>query len=303
MRLALGFDTLATALFVTAIAGAALAAGGNGDAYITSDASDIVRAYQGVTGAYLGIHSTAVNGDGEMAIHFGTTNNRYLVGSAGGGVDEYNATTGAFIKTYNPGGGWQWAGIYVPSGNVYIGDQATNDVREYDSTTGAFVRVVCSLAGPADMRIAPNGNLFICSYTGSFVREIDIVSGATINQWTVPGRPNDVAFLPNGEILVTSFGPNVVIRYSATFTFLGTFVGTGFARPHGIDISPHNGHIYVVDGVTTQVHEFDPVTFAELNAAWRSPDPEDKIVDIEFRPTPAVPVTPTTWSGIKQQYR
>ena len=42
-------------------------------------------------------------------------------------------TTAAFSKTYNPAGGWQWAGLYVPSGNVYIGDMSTNDVREYDA--------------------------------------------------------------------------------------------------------------------------------------------------------------------------
>jgi DNA-binding beta-propeller fold protein YncE len=283
--------------------GSAHAAGGIGDAYITSDASDLVRAYAGVSGAFLGNHTPSVNGDGQMAIHFGTTNNRFLVGHSGGGVDEFNATTGAFIKTYNPTGGWQWAGLYVPSGNVYIGDMATDDVREYDATTGAFVRIVCSILGPSDMRIGPNGNLYICSYTGGFAREIDIATGATINQWPVPGRPQDIAFLPSGEILVATWVPNVVFRYSPALVPLGAFTGTAWNRPHGIDISPHNGHIYVVDGVTTQVHEFDPVTFTELNPAWRSPDPEDKIVDIEFRPATTVQVTPSTWSHIKAQYR
>jgi len=119
----------------------------------------------------------------------------------------------------------------------------------------------------------------------------------------VPGRPQDIAFLPSGEILVASWGPNVVFRFSPALAPLGTFSGTLWTRPHGIDISPHNGHIYVVDGVTTQVHEFDPVTFVELNAAWRAPDPEDKIVDIEFRPSSTVAVQPTTWTTIKTQYR
>jgi len=303
VRIAPGLRILAPALVLIGVAGQALAAGGIGDAYITSDASDMVRAYAGVSGAFLGNHTPSVNGDGQMAIHFGTTNNRFLVGHGGGGVDEFNATTAAFIKTYNPTGGWQWAGIYVPSGNVYIGDMSTDDVREYDATTGAFVRIVCSILGPSDMRIGPNGNLYICSYEGAFVREIDIVSGATINQWPVPGRPQDIAFLPSGEILVPSWGPNAVFRFSPALVPLGAFTGTGWDRPHGIDISPHNGHIYVVDGVTTQVHEFDPVTFVELNPAWRAPDPEDKIVDIEFRPATTVPVTPATWSHIKAQYR
>jgi len=293
---------LLPALLIAGTAVSALAAGGAGDAYITSDATNIVRAYGGLSGAFLGNHAPSVNGNGQMAIHFGATNNKFLVGHAGLGVDEFTSS-GTFIKTYNPGGGWQWAGIYVPSGNVYIGDMATDDVREYDGTTGAFVRIVCSIIDPSDMRIGPNGNLYICSYGGAFLREVDVVTGGTINQVPVPGRPQDVAFLPSGEILVATWVPNVVFRFTPALTPLGTFSGTGWQRPHGIDISPHNGHIYVVDGVTTQVHEFDPVTFLELNPAWRSPDPEDKIVDIEFRPAGTVTVQPSTWSRMKAFYR
>jgi len=283
------------------------AAGGIGDLYITSDASDVVRAYAGGTGSFLGNHVASVNGSGQMAIHFSTTVDRFLVGHLGGDVDEFTGS-GVFIKTYNPGGGWQWAGIYAPNGNVYIGDMATNDIREYDSTTGAFVQVLCPVVGPADMRIGPNGNLYICSYLGGFVREVNANTGAPINQWFLPlgpnSRTNDIAFLPNGEILVTSMGDNMMHRYSPALVLLGSYSGTLWQRPHGIDISPVDGNIYVVDGVTTQVHVFDPVTFAELNPAWRSPDPDDKIVDLAFRPDfHTTAVHPATWTTMKGLYR
>ena len=39
--------------------------------------------------------------------------------------------------------------------------------------------------------------------------------------------------------------------------------------------------------VTAQVHEFDPVTFAELNPAYLVTESQDKIVDLEFRPAGA----------------
>ncbi|TPW12094.1 MAG: hypothetical protein FD129_1531 [bacterium] len=288
-------SSLAFAVLVAGKPVIAQAAGGVGDAYITSDASNIVRAYAGATGAYLGDHCSSVNAIGQLGIHFGASNGRFLVGAFGGGVDEFDAASGAYIKTYNPGGGVQWAGLYVPSGNVYIGSWNTNDVREYDAVTGAFIRVVCSALGsggglPSDMRIGPNAS----------VMEVDVVTGAPINQWPVPGRPNDIAFI-SGEILVTSMGLNNCQRFdSSSLAPLGAFVGTGWDRPHGIDIGPSDGLIYIVDGVTTQVHVFDPVTFVELNANWRAPDPEDKIVDIEFRridqPTP---VRPVTWSKVK----
>jgi hypothetical protein len=59
----------------------------------------------------------------------------------------------------------------------------------------------------------------------------------------------------------------------------------------------------VADGVTTQVHEFDPVTFAEINAAWRIPNTGDKIADIAFRPDAPTPAHGTTWGRIKSDYR
>lgn len=279
------------------------AIGGVGDLYVTSDASNMVRAYNGGSGNYLGIHSSAGLGAGQLALHFGATNNRMLVGSFGGGVDEYNAVTGAYIKTYSPGGGFQWAGLYAANGNVLISSQTTNDVREYDFTTGAFVGVFCSVPGPADMRIGPNGNLYVCSYTGNAVMEFNGTTGAFVSQWFMPvsgPRPNDIAFLPSGEILVTVMGLNVCYRFDSSHNPLGSFAGTGWERPHGIDISPADGRIYVVDGVTTQVHVFDPVTFAELNAGYLTPNPGDKIVDLEFRrDTQITPVERTTWSRLK----
>ena len=101
-------------------------------------------------------------------------------------------------------------------------------------------------------------------------------------------------------------GTNLVYRFDSTpaHNLLGTFGDANWGNAHGIEVSPHNGHIYVVDGVTAQAYEFDPITFAELNANVLSPAPGDKVVDIAFRvdnrPTPAVQ---TSWGRIKSLYR
>jgi DNA-binding beta-propeller fold protein YncE len=286
------------------------AAGVVGDLFVTSDASNVVRAYNGTTGSFLGVHTASVlPASGELAVHFGLTNGRMLVGHFGGGVNEFDATTGAFIKTYNPGGGWMWSAIYRPNGNVYVADTGNDQVVEYDGVTGAFIRVLATINKmPSDMRFGPNGNLYVCTYGTGMVYELHPNSGAIITAWSLPpaSLANDVAFL-NGEILVTDMGANVCYRFDSTpiHTLLGSFTGTGWLRPHGIDISPSNGHIYIADGVTTQVHEFDPVTFAEITPAFLAPGPGDKIVDLEFRrssgnPTPA---TPSSWGRIKTLYR
>lgn len=279
--------------------------GGVGDMYVTGDISNTVRAYAGVTGSYLGLFTVTSNNP--LGIHFGPFNGRVLVGGFGGGVFEYDATTGAYIKTYGPPA-WAWSAVYAPNGNVLVASSATDQILEYDSATGAFIQLFAPLPGaPADMRYGPNGNLYVCAFAGGMVWELDPVSGNVISSWSLPpfAQPNDVAFL-NGEILVTAMQTNLVYRFDSTpvHNLLGSFTGTNWGNPHGIAISPHNGNIYVVDGVTAQVHMFDPITFAELNPFVLSPGPGDKVVDIEFRqdlrPTPSIP---TTWGRLKTLYR
>jgi DNA-binding beta-propeller fold protein YncE len=296
---------LVLALFLSAPIRPALAAGGIGDLFVTSDASNVTRAYSGAVGAFMGAFASSVLGAGQLAIHFGETNGRVLIGHFSGGVDEFDAATGAYIKTYAPGGGFQWAGLYLPSGNVVIGSQTTNDLRIYDATTGGFLSVLTPFPGPADMTIGPNGNLYVCSYTTSQVAEIHPVTGALLSSWpqAFGDRTNDIAFLPSGDILVTVMSSNVCYVYSPSYTLITAFAGTGWMRPHGVAVSPHTGRILIADGVTTQVHEFDPITFTETNAAFLTPGPGDKIVDVAFRPDIATPSNRTTWGRTKTLWR
>lgn len=254
---------------------------------VSSDVFNVVGEYNATTGAYVGPLTPSINGAGQLGVKLNAAGTRMLVGHFNGGVDEFDAITGAFIKTYNPGPsvGTQWAGLYAPTGGVYISSFTTNDVREYDAVTGAFIRVVTPILAPSDMRIGPNGNLFIGSYGGGFVKEVDAITGALINQWSQPplSRTNDIDFLPSGEMLVTALGTNKVFRYDTSYNFLGAFAGTGWGNTHGIEVSPHDGNIYVVDGVSSQVHVFDPTTFSEINSAYLVPGPGGKIVDLTFR--------------------
>ena len=279
-----------------------------GDLFVTSDASNLMRTYSGASGAFAGVIWGSSTPTGQMAVHFGATNNRVLVGHGFNGVEERDAITGGLIKIYNPGGGWQWAGIYAPTGEVYIGSMFTNDVRAYDATTAAFIRVVTPINGPADMEIGPDGNLWICSFYGGFVLIVDAVTGAFVDQIVLPAVsiPNDVAFHPiNGAIYVTDMALNIGYRFHPiTHAITGTFVGTGWARPHGLAFSPYTGNLLAVDGVTGQAHEFDPISLVELNPAFLVPTPGDKIVDLAFKPNPGpTPTTPSTWGRIKQLYR
>jgi hypothetical protein len=295
-----GEFALAPAAAIAGIPGAA------GDLYVSSDALNVAGQYDGQTGVAVAPFASGGLGAGQMAIHFDGTGSRVLIGSVSGGVDEYDGNTGAYIKTYNPGAGWQWAGIYAPNGNVYIGSMVTNDVREYDSVTGAFVRVVTPVNGPSDMLIGPNGDLYICSYMAGYVREVDATTGAPVDQWSqFPGaRTNDIAFLPSGEILVTAMGPDLVYRYSPGHAFMGVFSAASWGNTHGITISPWDGNIYVIDGITAEVHIFDSSTYVELNPTFLTPCPGGKIVDLTFKPGNGPEATQSsTWGAVKGLYR
>ena len=294
---------LAVLAFGLAPVAPAHAVGNIGDLYITSDASDVVRAYNGPTGVFLGVFTPSILGNGQLGIHFGN-NGRVLVGHISGGVEEFDAATGGYIKTYAPGGSWQWTGVYAPNGNVYIGSHGTNDIREYDSTTGAFIAIKCTLPTPSDMAYGPNGNLYVGSYFFGQVYELDPNTLATVSQWAVPGQPNDIGFLSGGRILVTAQSTVQCYVYDASHNLITNFAGTGWVHPHGIAISPYTGHILIIDGVTTQVHEFDPITYTELNPAYLTPNPGDKIVDLAFRPDVlGTPARPTTWGRVKALWR
>lgn len=278
---------------------AAAAAGRAGplDLYVSSDALNKTTMYNGVTGAQLvdPFTVTSANTMGPLGLQFSPDGSRMLVGHFLGGLDEFDAATGGYIKTYNAGAAdMNWAGVYAPNGQVYAGDSVTDTVRRYDPNTGAFLGIFAPVPEPADMKIGPNGNLYVCSFApGAGVFEFDVLTGAPISNWPVPNlaQANDIEFLPNGEFLVTTMkrtnpADDCVWRFDAAHNLIGSFAGTGWGRPHGIRISPHDGNIYVVDGVTTQVHVFDSSTFVELDPAFLNPFPLQKTVDLDFRPVP-----------------
>lgn len=278
-----------------------------GDLLVTSDAVNLCRNYSGTTGIFQNVFTPSIGALGQMAVHFGATNNRVLIGHNGGGVEEFDTTTGAYIKTYNAAGGWQWAGIYAPNGTVLIGDMMTNDVRRYDPVTGALIGFLAPVPSPADMEFGPNGNLYVCSFNAGVVFEIDPVTGNVLNNIVLPAfcQANDVAFNPvNNEMLITDTRFGVVHRYSYPgYAPLGTFGGTGWTFPHGIVISPHTGRVLAIDGGTAMVHEFDQFTYVETNPAFLSPAPGLKIVDLAFAPGNPTPVKTTTWGRVKSLYK
>lgn len=97
---------------------------------------------------------------------------------------------------------------------------------------------------------------------------------------------NDIVFMPDGRRIVTVMGDNTAKVYDSSWNLITSFAGSGWGPIHGITVSPHDGLIYAIDGMTTNVHTFDPVTYAEIDFNFSSTN--TKPVDLEFRmPIPA----------------
>jgi hypothetical protein len=277
---------------------ASVCAGAVGDLYVSSDFSNTTMRYNGVTGALTAPFASSFAATGQLGFHHSTAANRALIGHFGGGVEEFDLTTGAYIKTYGAGGGTTWAGVYAPNGNVLVGDWTNNDVREYNSVTGALVGIFNpNIPFPADMQYGPNGNLYVAAFNTQQVFELNPINGSIVSSWSTPfgTRPNDIAFMPDGRIIVTTMdftngpGPgNMAWVYDAGQNLIANFAGTGWGRVHGVDVNPADGNIYIADGITAQVHVFDGTTYTELNSMFLTPHPIGKIVDLEFQrvPTP-----------------
>lgn len=263
----------------------------DGNLYVTEEGPGKVLMFDGFTGTPVGLFTAAPLPGNLMGIHTGGAVGDVLVGSASGGVKRLDRNTGAVVQSYNVGGGWQWSGLWRPgSGTVLIGDHNTDDIREYDPNTGAYMGTFATgVSNPADMIFGPNGNLYVCSFdAGAGVYEIDGVTGAVINQWGLGmGFTNDIVFMPDGRRIVTAMGDNKAHVFDSSWNPITTFSGTGWGRIHGITLSPNDGLIYAVDGMTTNVHSFDPVTYAEINANFCSTN--TKPVDLEFRPAIPAP--------------
>jgi streptogramin lyase len=260
------------------------------DFFVTEETPARVWTYHALSPAVTGLFTSAPANTPPVAfqaIHHGNTSQPVLVGSFGHGVFEFDRNTGALIKVYNPTGGYQWAGVFAPNGDVLIGDWSNDQIRRYNAVTGAYISTFATnVVDPADMLFGPNGNLFVCSYF-SGVYELHGVTGALVahhaNTSPVIQRANDIIFLPDGRRIVTSSFISTLqaFVFDQNWNLLTTFAGTNWGRPHGIDISPIDGHIYVADGVTNAVHRFDPTTYVETHAAFVQL--ETKIVDVEFR--------------------
>ena len=132
-----------------------LAFGPGGNLYQGNVDSGLIDRFNGVTGATMGtLTGFPVGPIGDLV--FGPSF-LYVACGSGGGLAQYDATSGAFIGyLVAPGAGNSFWGMTTDSGILYASNLGTGEIREYDVTTAAFLGdFIATGPGGFDLLVMP----------------------------------------------------------------------------------------------------------------------------------------------------
>jgi YD repeat-containing protein len=205
-----------------------------------------------------------------------TANDLYVVTGCHSGncVEEFSSSTGKFIRSFAPYG-TESGHLYCPNGaavdsegNVWVVD--ANGLKEY-SGTGSFVAAYGShgsgagqVSEPAGLATDHEDHLFVADYgnkrvdefshSGGYMREIGAEETGPGALW----HPYGVAVDPRTDTLhVVDQGPNRLVLYSITGSFLGQFKPQGSCiTSEGVAIDSYGGE-YVSDDGADRVDKWD----------------------------------------------
>ena len=165
-----------------------------------------------------------------VAVAFDPSGNVVVANQSGNMIEEFNSTTGAYIKTlvlpnyiaFN-GGLDTPTDIAFNNGNLFVSSFGSNAVLEYNGTTGAFLNNYTSaqtIADPEGLAFDSSNRLYVADGTNNDVLMFSTPGGAgTVFVTNGQGglkRPRGLAFDSSGNLYVASNANNEVLRYSPT---------------------------------------------------------------------------------------
>jgi DNA-binding beta-propeller fold protein YncE len=223
------------------------------------------------TAHYRGAFAQDVPGSALSLPEFGPDGNLYTVVSAGpsaGAINEYDGTTGAFIKHFVPPGRLNGGrDMAWSNGYLYVAEEYNNDVLRFNATTGAFDRVFVTagsggISGPHGLTFGPDGNLYVSGRNNAVVVRYDGTTGAPLGTYVTSGSggmslPEGIAFDPSGTYLyVASTGSSQILKYNAqTGAFVGVGASEGLSSPKSVKFGS-DGLMYVASANNNRVMRF-----------------------------------------------
>jgi outer membrane protein assembly factor BamB len=198
-----------------------LAEGPNGTIYVTSPSAGNVLAFNGASGQLISSFqfSPPTPGNYASGITFDSSGNLYVIDQAHGAINEYNPTTGAFIRTVVSGlGAGGGVGVAFASGYLYVTN--SSGIQQF-SLTG---QLGLTFGGRQYYQITtgPDGNLYAAD-GGSSVYEF-APSGSQVGSGpfvTGVGGAYGGGFGPDGSIYVANNG-NDVFKFDSNGSPIGS---------------------------------------------------------------------------------
>jgi len=235
-----------------------LAAGPNGNLFVSDFFSGTVQQYNPVTGAFISTFVSAGSGGlgVPQEITFGPNGNLFVANNLGN-ILQYSGSTGAFLGVFASGIGLPEDLTFGPNGNLFVSDAYLSGVKEFNGITGAFIGNFVqpgTLSGASGITFGPNGNLYAISPFSNSVYQFNGTTGTLVNQFIQPNSgglfvPYDLAFGPGGNLYISSQNPNqsqtnpsgAILQYNGQ---TGQFIDQFVSFDSGLMGTPHPGLLF-----------------------------------------------------------
>lgn len=227
---------------------AGLALGPDGNLYVASISSDSVLRFNPSTGAYIDTFVSGGQLTGPSHLAFGPDGNLYITGVSG--LQEFNGTTGAFIKTLGSGYGEMAVG---PDKNLYSVSQFGFRVDRFNGMTGAAMGTFATVPNPegayivTSLAFGPDGNLYTGSNSNpmpSTVRRFNGTTGSFLGLFNTGGivAPYEITFGPDENLYAVDPNRGLERFNGTTGQFIDNFIpgavqGVVFVVPEPTSLS------------------------------------------------------------------
>lgn len=239
------------------------------DLFVSSQNTNSVKRYNGVSGAYLG--NFVAPGSGGLSatqeVKFGLDGHLYVTGYYTPNILRFDSTNGNLLGQFSNGYAMEnpTKMSFGPDGRIYVSQwgNAKNAVVRFNATTGAFIDEFTPPLGAGNgMGHAwdAQGRLYVACFASKDVKRFN-TSGQLIDIFipTAAGQlqgPVNLWFDNNNNLFVVDWQAGNIKKYNATSgAFISVFI-SGLSNCEGFTFDK-SGNIYICNYSANAINKYD----------------------------------------------